>query len=188
MRGTRFCSRPRAFYQVNHAQGRASVCVCGGLRRSDRRGGPCLTSTAVRVRSRWRWPSTQKTAIGVGNRTGGHRKTPSATRSATAMENTEFFCADGGSGSAAAGQARLIDVLVVDPAAQGSGRDCTRCDPEDAAAQGRVMFRATRPRSPAMLRSCAAAGYTLEKAQAFDLFPEKLFMWRLVCLLQRRTM
>lgn len=143
-----------------------------------------LTSTAVRGTITRRWPSTPKTAIGV-------EIVPEAIENAkrnalrNGMENTEFFCADAGQAAQRLAK-RGIDVLVVDPPRKGL--DATARDAILKMQPPKVVYVSCDPATLARdVAELCGAGYTLEKAQAFDLFP-RTFHVETVCLLSNETL
>ena len=95
-------------------------------------------------------------------------------------ENVEFYCADAGQ---AAGRFSGIDVLVVDPPRKG--RDETARDAILKMQPPRVVYVSCDPATLARdVAELCGAGYTLEKAQAYDLFP-RTFHVETVALLTR---
>ena len=97
-------------------------------------------------------------------------------------ENVEFYCADAGQ---AAGRFSGIDVLVVDPPRKGL--DETARDAILKMQPPRVVYVSCDPATLARdVAELCGAGYTLEKAQAYDLFP-RTFHVETVCLLVLRN-
>ena len=98
------------------------------------------------------------------------------------MENTEFFCADAGQAAQRLAK-RGIDVLVVDPPRKGL--DATARDAILKMQPPKVVYVSCDPATLARdVAELCGAGYTLEKAQAFDLFP-RTFHVETVCLLSK---
>lgn len=167
--GNSFLLSPHAFYQVNHAQteklyacaleyagltGRETVldlyCGAGTITLA-------LAAKAARV-------------IGV-------EVVPEAVENAqqnavrNGVTNAEFLCADAGqAASMLAAQRETPDVLVVDPPRKGLDEQ-TR-DAILKMQPPRVVYVSCDPATLARdIKELTAAGYALERAQAFDLFP-----------------
>ena len=178
--GHTFLLSPEAFYQVNHAQAeRLYACAVdyAGLTGEetvlDLYCGAGTITLALAEHA--------KTAIGV-------EIVPEAIENAkrnalrNGMENTEFFCAD--AGQAAQRLAKCgIDVLVVDPPRKGL--DATARDAILKMQPPKVVYVSCDPATLARdVAELCGAGYTLEKAQAYDLFP-RTFHVETVALLTR---
>ncbi|HJA48122.1 MAG TPA: 23S rRNA (uracil(1939)-C(5))-methyltransferase RlmD [Candidatus Agathobaculum intestinipullorum] len=167
--GHSFLLSPEAFYQVNHAQAeRLYECAVSfaGLTGQETVldlycGAGTITLTLA---------PHAKTVIGV-------EIVPEAVENArqnaarNGMDNVEFLCADAGQAArqlAARGVAP--DVLVVDPPRKGLDEQA-----RDAILKmrtPRVVYVSCDPATLARdLRELTGAGYVMEKAQAFDLFP-----------------
>ena len=167
--GHSFLLSPEAFYQVNHAQAeRLYECAVSfaGLTGQETVldlycGAGTITLTLA---------PHAKTVIGV-------EIVPEAVENArqnaarNGMDNVEFLCADAGQAArqlAARGVAP--DVLVVDPPRKGLDEQA-----RDAILKmrpPRVVYVSCDPATLARdLRELTGAGYAMEKAQAFDLFP-----------------
>ena len=178
--GHTFLLSPEAFYQVNHAQAeRLYACAVdyAGLTGEetvlDLYCGAGTITLALAEHA--------KTAIGV-------EIVPEAIENAkrnalrNGMENTEFFCADAGQAAQRLAK-RGIDVLVVDPPRKGL--DATARDAILKMQPPKVVYVSCDPATLARdVAELCGAGYTLEKAQAFDLFP-RTFHVETVCLLGR---
>ena len=180
--GHTFLLSPEAFYQVNHAQAeRLYACAVdyAGLTGEetvlDLYCGAGTITLALAEHA--------KTAIGV-------EIVPEAIENAkrnalrNGMENTEFFCADAGQAAQRLAK-RGIDVLVVDPPRKGL--DATARDAILKMQPPKVVYVSCDPATLARdVAELCGAGYTLEKAQAFDLFP-RTFHVETVALLSRET-
>ena len=180
--GHTFLLSPEAFYQVNHAQAeRLYACAVdyAGLTGEetvlDLYCGAGTITLALAEHA--------KTAIGV-------EIVPEAIENAkrnalrNGMENTEFFCADAGQAAQRLAK-RGIDVLVVDPPRKGL--DATARDAILKMQPPKVVYVSCDPATLARdVAELCGAGYTLEKAQAFDLFP-RTFHVETVVLLSRET-
>ena len=179
--GHTFLLSPEAFYQVNHAQAeRLYACAVdyAGLTGEetvlDLYCGAGTITLALAEHA--------KTAIGV-------EIVPEAIENAkrnalrNGMENTEFFCADAGQAAQRLDK-RGIDVLVVDPPRKGL--DATARDAILKMQPPKVVYVSCDPATLARdVAELCGAGYTLEKAQAFDLFP-RTFHVETVCLLSKK--
>ena len=97
-------------------------------------------------------------------------------------ENVEFYCADAGQ---AAGRFSGIDVLVVDPPRKGL--DETARDAILKMQPPRVVYVSCDPATLARdVAELCGAGYTLEKAQAYDLFPRTFHVETVVLLSHKK--
>ena len=87
------------------------------------------------------------------------------------MENAEFFCMDAGQAAKMLADRRTRpDVIVVDPPRKGISADVIEAI--SAMAPQRVVYVSCDPATLARdLKLLTAAGYTLQTAEAFDLFP-----------------
>ena len=87
------------------------------------------------------------------------------------MENAEFFCMDAGQAAKMlAARHTRPDVIVVDPPRKGVSADVIEAI--SAMAPQRVVYVSCDPATLARdLKLLTAAGYTLQTAEAFDLFP-----------------
>ena len=87
------------------------------------------------------------------------------------MENAEFFCMDAGQAAKMLADRRTRpDVIVVDPPRKGVSADVIEAI--GAMAPQRVVYVSCDPATLARdLKLLTAAGYTLQTAEAFDLFP-----------------
>ena len=100
------------------------------------------------------------------------------------MENTEFFCADAGQAAQRLAK-RGIDVLVVDPPRKGL--DATARDAILKMQPPKVVYVSCDPATLARdVAELCGAGYTLEKAQAFDLFPRTFHVETVVQLVRKK--
>nr|WP_243023880.1 23S rRNA (uracil(1939)-C(5))-methyltransferase RlmD [Butyricicoccus sp. AF10-3] len=176
--GHTFLLSPEAFYQVNHAQAeRLYACAVdyAGLTGEetvlDLYCGAGTITLALAEHA--------KTAIGV-------EIVPEAIENAkrnalrNGMENTEFFCADAGQAAQRLAK-RGIDVLVVDPPRKGL--DATARDAILKMQPPKVVYVSCDPATLARdVAELCGAGYTLEKAQAFDLFPRTFHVETVVLL------
>lgn len=167
--GHSFLLSPEAFYQVNHAQAeRLYACAVefAGLTGKETVidlycGAGTITLTLA---------EHAKNVIGV-------EIVPEAVENArqnairNGMEHVEFLCADAGQAARQlAARGVQPDVLVVDPPRKGldeQTRDAIlRMQPP------RVVYVSCDPATLARdVRELTGAGYVLERAQAFDLFP-----------------
>ena len=165
--GHSFLLSPEAFYQVNHAQAeRLYACAAdfGGLMGEETVldlycGAGTITLTLA---------ERAKTVIGV-------EIVPEAVENAkrnaarNGMENVEFLCADAGQ-AARQLAGRGIDVLVVDPPRKGL--DEVARDAILKMLPPRVVYVSCDPATLARdVAELCGAGYWLERAQAFDMFP-----------------
>ena len=177
--GNTFLLSPHAFYQVNHAQAeRLYACAVdyAGLTGEetvlDLYCGAGTITLALAAHA--------KHAVGV-------EIVPEAIENAknnarrNGAENVEFYCADAGQ---AAGRFSGIDVLVVDPPRKGldeTARDAILKMPP------RVVYVSCDPATLARdVAELCGAGYTLEKAQAYDLFPRTFHVETVVLLSQQK--
>lgn len=178
--GHSFLLSPEAFYQVNHAQAeRLYACAAdfAGLMGEETVldlycGAGTITLTLA---------ERAKTVIGV-------EIVPEAVENAkrnaarNGMENVEFLCADAGQ-AARQLAGRGIDVLVVDPPRKGL--DEVARDAILKMLPPRVVYVSCDPATLARdVAELCGAGYWLERAQAFDMFPRTSHV-ETVCLLQR---
>ena len=180
--GHTFLLSPEAFYQVNHAQAeRLYACAVdyAGLTGEetvlDLYCGAGTITLALAEHA--------KTAIGV-------EIVPEAIENAkrnalrNGMENTEFFCADAGQAAQRLAK-RGIDVLVVDPPRKGL--DATARDAILKMQPPKVVYVSCDPATLARdVAELCGAGYTLEKAQAFDLFPRTFHVETVVQLVRKK--
>ncbi len=163
--GHSFLLSPEAFYQVNHAQAeRLYDCIMEFARLEGSEtvldlycgAGTITLSLAEKA----------KHVIGV-------EAVPEAVRNAklnaerNGIENVEFICSDAG---AAARSCQKTDVLVVDPPRKGldeNARDAVlRLMPP------RIVYVSCDPATLARdIKELCGAGYRLQKARAFDMFP-----------------
>ena len=102
------------------------------------------------------------------------------------MENAEFFCMDAGQAAKMlADRHTRPDVIVVDPPRKGVSADVI--EEIGAMAPQRVVYVSCDPATLARdLKLLTAAGYTLQTAEAFDLFPRCAHV-ETVVLLSRET-
>ena len=102
------------------------------------------------------------------------------------MENAEFFCMDAGQAAKMLADRRTRpDVIVVDPPRKGVSADVIEAI--SAMAPQRVVYVSCDPATLARdLKLLTAAGYTLQTAEAFDLFPRCAHV-ETVCLLSKRN-
>ena len=174
--GNTFLLSPHAFYQVNHAQAeRLYACavdyagLTGGETVLDLYCGAGTITLALAAHA--------KHAVGV-------EIVPEAIENAknnarrNGAENVEFYCADAGQ---AAGRFSGIDVLVVNPPRKGL--DETARDAILKMQPPRVVYVSCDPATLARdVAELCGAGYTLEKAQAYDLFPRTFHVETVVLL------
>ena len=87
------------------------------------------------------------------------------------MENAEFFCMDAGQAAKMLADRRTRpDVIVVDPPRKGVSADVIEAI--GTMVPQRVVYVSCDPATLARdLKRLTAAGYTLQTAEAFDLFP-----------------
>lgn len=167
--GHSFLLSPAAFYQVNHAQAeKLYECALdfAGLTGSETAvelycGAGTITLSlaerALRVIAVEIVPEAVENARQNAARNG--------------VTNVEFICADAGQAAAMfAGRGETPDVLVVDPPRKGLD-EATR-DAILRMLPPRVVYVSCDPATLARdVKELTNAGYTLEKAQAYDLFP-----------------
>lgn len=178
--GHSFLLSPEAFYQVNHAQAeRLYECAVGfaGLTGKETVidlycGAGTITLTLA---------EHAKHVIGV-------EIVPEAVENAhrnaerNGMGNVEFMCADAGQAAQQlATRGVSPDVLVVDPPRKGMDEQ-TR-DAILKMRPPRVVYVSCDPATLARdVRELSGAGYVLEHAQAFDLFPRTSHIETVACL------
>ena len=102
------------------------------------------------------------------------------------MENAEFFCMDAGQAAKMLADRRTRpDVIVVDPPRKGVSADVIEAI--GTMAPQRVVYVSCDPATLARdLKLLTAVGYTLQTAEAFDLFPRCAHV-ETVVLLSRET-
>ena len=167
--GHSFLLSPEAFYQVNHAQAeRLYMCalefaeLTGEETVVDLYCGAGTITLALAEKA--------KQVIGV-------EIVPEAVENATlnaarnGMDNVEFLCADAGQAARQLAQRGVApDVLVVDPPRKGL--DETARDAILKMLPPRIVYVSCDPATLARdVAELCGAGYVLERAQAFDLFP-----------------
>ena len=167
--GLQFRLSAPAFYQVNHAQAERlyekAVQLAGLTGNETVLDLYCGTGTITLCLARH-----AKKAIGV-------EIVPQAIEDAkfnaaqNGMENAEFFCMDAGQAAKMLADRRVRpDVIVVDPPRKGVSADVIEAI--SAMAPQRVVYVSCDPATLARdLKLLTAAGYTLQTAEAFDLFP-----------------
>ena len=167
--GLQFRLSAPAFYQVNHAQAERlyekAVQLAGLTGNETVLDLYCGTGTITLCLARH-----AKKAIGV-------EIVPQAIEDAkfnaaqNGMENAEFFCMDAGQAAKMLADRRIRpDVIVVDPPRKGVSADVIEAI--SAMAPQRVVYVSCDPATLARdLKLLTAAGYTLQTAEAFDLFP-----------------
>ena len=167
--GLQFRLSAPAFYQVNHAQAERlyekAVQLAGLTGNETVLDLYCGTGTITLCLARH-----AKKAIGV-------EIVPQAIEDAkfnaaqNGMENAEFFCMDAGQAAKMlADRHTRPDVIVVDPPRKGVSADVIEAI--SAMAPQRVVYVSCDPATLARdLKLLTAAGYTLQTAEAFDLFP-----------------
>ena len=167
--GLQFRLSAPAFYQVNHAQAERlyekAVQLAGLTGNETVLDLYCGTGTITLCLARH-----AKKAIGV-------EIVPQAIEDAkfnaaqNGMENAEFFCMDAGQAAKMLVDRRTRpDVIVVDPPRKGVSADVIEAI--SAMAPQRVVYVSCDPATLARdLKLLTAAGYTLQTAEAFDLFP-----------------
>ena len=167
--GLQFRLSAPAFYQVNHAQAERlyekAVQLAGLTGNETVLDLYCGTGTITLCLARH-----AKKAIGV-------EIVPQAIEDAkfnaaqNGMENAEFFCMDAGQAAKMLADRRTRpDVIVVDPPRKGVSADVIEAI--SAMAPQRVVYVSCDPATLARdLKLLTAAGYTLQTAEAFDLFP-----------------
>lgn len=182
--GLQFRLSAPAFYQVNHAQAERlyekAVQLAGLTGNETVLDLYCGTGTITLCLARH-----AKKAIGV-------EIVPQAIEDAkfnaaqNGMENAEFFCMDAGQAAKMlADRHTRPDVIVVDPPRKGVSADVIEAI--SAMAPQRVVYVSCDPATLARdLKLLTAAGYTLQTAEAFDLFPRCAHM-ETVVLLSRET-
>ena len=182
--GLQFRLSAPAFYQVNHAQAERlyekAVQLAGLTGNETVLDLYCGTGTITLCLARH-----AKKAIGV-------EIVPQAIEDAkfnaaqNGMENAEFFCMDAGQAAKMLADRRTRpDVIVVDPPRKGVSADVIEAI--GTMAPQRVVYvscdSATLARD---LKLLTAVGYTLQTAEAFDLFPRCAHV-ETVVLLSRET-
>lgn len=182
--GLQFRLSAPAFYQVNHAQAERlyekAVQLAGLTGNETVLDLYCGTGTITLCLARH-----AKKAIGV-------EIVPQAIEDAkfnaaqNGMENAEFFCMDAGQAAKMLADRRTRpDVIVVDPPRKGVSADVIEAI--SAMAPQRVVYVSCDPATLARdLKLLTAAGYTLQTAEAFDLFPRCAHV-ETVVLLSRET-
>ena len=167
--GLQFRLSAPAFYQVNHAQAERlyekAVQLTGLTGNETVLDLYCGTGTITLCLARH-----AKKAIGV-------EIVPQAIEDAkfnaaqNGMENAEFFCMDAGQAAKMLADLRTRpDVIVVDPPRKGVSADVIEAI--SAMAPQRVVYVSCDPATLARdLKLLTAVGYTLQTAEAFDLFP-----------------
>lgn len=182
--GLQFRLSAPAFYQVNHAQAERlyekAVQLAGLTGNETVLDLYCGTGTITLCLARH-----AKKAIGV-------EIVPQAIEDAkfnaaqNGMENAEFFCMDAGQAAKMLADRRTRpDVIVVDPPRKGVSADVIEAI--GTMAPQRVVYVSCDPATLARdLKLLTAAGYTLQTAEAFDLFPRCAHV-ETVCLLSKRN-
>ena len=182
--GLQFRLSAPAFYQVNHAQAERlyekAVQLAGLTGNETVLDLYCGTGTITLCLARH-----AKKAIGV-------EIVPQAIEDAkfnaaqNGMENAEFFCMDAGQAAKMLADRRTRpDVIVVDPPRKGVSADVIEAI--SAMAPQRIVYVSCDPATLARdLKLLTAAGYTLQTAEAFDLFPRCAHV-ETVVLLSRET-
>lgn len=167
--GHSFLLSPEAFYQVNHTQAeRLYACALdfAGLTGQetviDLYCGAGTITLALAEKA--------KQVIGV-EIVPGAVENAKENASRNGMENVEFLCADAGQAARQLSLRGVVpDVLVVDPPRKGL--DETARDAILKMLPPRVVYVSCDPATLARdVAELCGAGYTLERAQAFDLFP-----------------
>ena len=182
--GHSFLLSPEAFYQVNHAQAeRLYMCalefaeLTGEETVVDLYCGAGTITLALAEKA--------KQVIGV-------EIVPEAVENATlnaarnGMDNVEFLCADAGQAARQLAQRGVApDVLVVDPPRKGL--DETARDAILKMLPPRIVYVSCDPATLARdVAELCGAGYVLERAQAFDLFPRTNHVETVVLLSQQK--
>ena len=182
--GHSFLLSPEAFYQVNHAQAeRLYMCalefaeLTGEETVVDLYCGAGTITLALAEKA--------KQVIGV-------EIVPEAVENATlnaarnGMDNVEFLCADAGQAARQLAQRGVApDVLVVDPPRKGL--DDTARDAILKMLPPRIVYVSCDPATLARdVAELCGAGYVLERAQAFDLFPRTNHVETVVLLSQQK--
>ena len=182
--GLQFRLSAPAFYQVNHAQAERlyekAVQLAGLTGNETVLDLYCGTGTITLCLARH-----AKKAIGV-------EIVPQAIEDAkfnaaqNGMENAEFFCMDAGQAAKMLADRRTRpNVIVVDPPRKGVSADVIEAI--GTMAPQRVVYVSCDPATLARdLKLLTAAGYTLQTAEAFDLFPRCAHV-ETVVLLSRET-
>ena len=183
--GHTFLLSPEAFYQVNHAQAEqlyACAVDFAGLTGQqtvvELYCGAGTITLALAERA--------KRVIGV-------EIVPEAVANAernavrNGVQNVEFLCADAGQAARRLAMRGVMpDVLVVDPPRKGL--DETARNAILKMMPSRVVYVSCDPATLARdVAELCGAGYALERAQAFDLFPRTCHVETIV-LLQRETL
>ncbi len=183
--GLQFRLSAPAFYQVNHAQAERlyekTVQLAGLTGNETVLDLYCGTGTITLCLARH-----AKKAIGV-------EIVPQAIEDAkfnaaqNGMENAEFFCMDAGQAAKMLADRRTRpDVIVVDPPRKGVSADVIEAI--SAMAPQRVVYVSCDPATLARdLKLLTAAGYTLQTAEAFDLFPRCAHVETVVLLSHKKA-
>ena len=183
--GLQFRLSAPAFYQVNHAQAERlyekAVQLAGLTGNETVLDLYCGTGTITLCLARH-----AKKAIGV-------EIVPQAIEDAkfnaaqNGMENAEFFCMDAGQAAKMLADRRTRpDVIVVDPPRKGVSADVIEAI--SAMAPQRVVYVSCDPATLARdLKLLTAAGYTLQTAEAFDLFPRCAHVETVVLLSHKKA-
>ena len=183
--GLQFRLSAPAFYQVNHAQAERlyekAVQLAGLTGNETVLDLYCGTGTITLCLARH-----AKKAIGV-------EIVPQAIEDAkfnaaqNGMENAEFFCMDAGQAAKMLADRRTRpDVIVVDPPRKGVSADVIEAI--SAMAPQRMVYVSCDPATLARdLKLLTAAGYTLQPAEAFDLFPRCAHVETVVLLSRERN-
>lgn len=180
--GNQFMISPEAFYQVNHAQAEKLyqkaleyAALTGEETVLDLYCGAGTITLAL--------AGNAKKVIGVEI---VEKAVENAKENAKRnnIANAEFYCADAGEAAKRFVRAKeQIDVLVVDPPRKGldeAARDAVlQIGPE------KIVYVSCDPATLARdVKELTGAGYQMQKAEAFDLFP-RTFHVECVCLLTR---
>lgn len=183
--GLQFRLSAPAFYQVNHAQAERlyekAVQLAGLTGNETVLDLYCGTGTITLCLARH-----AKKAIGV-------EIVPQAIEDAkfnaaqNGMENAEFFCMDAGQAAKMLADRRTRpNVIVVDPPRKGVSADVIEAI--GTMAPQRVVYVSCDPATLARdLKLLTAAGYTLQTAEAFDLFPRCAHVETVVLLSKLNT-
>ena len=182
--GLQFRLSAPAFYQVNHAQAERlyekAVQLAGLTGNETVLDLYCGTGTITLCLARH-----AKKAIGV-------EIVPQAIEDAkfnaaqNGMENAEFFCMDAGQAAKMLADRRTRpNVIVVDPPRKGVSADVIEAI--GTMAPQRVVYVSCDPATLARdLKLLTAAGYTLQTAEAFDLFPRCAHVETVVLLSRKK--
>lgn len=180
--GHSFLLSPEAFYQVNHAQAeKLYACALDFAELTGRETVIDLYCGAGTITLALAEQAKQVIGVEIVPEAVENAKHNAARNG---MDNVEFLCADAGQAARQLAQRGVApDVLVVDPPRKGL--DKLARDAILRMLPPRVVYVSCDPATLARdIAELCGAGYVLERAQAFDLFPRTNHV-ETVCLLTR---